>query len=115
MKATPIFLAALAALSACATGVRAGGETAIPFVSSDGITDFRAAGDDALYIKAIGGDWYYVRTSGPCNRLIDATSLGFVTTGGDQLDRFGAIVAQGVRCPVASVVRSPGPPPKATS
>lgn len=84
-------------------------ETAIPFVRSGGILEWRAARDGALYIRANSGDWYFVRTQGPCTRLAVANTLGFVTNAGDQLDRHGAILAQGQRCPVSSVVRS-GPP-----
>lgn len=104
-------IASLAALGACATpqaGVE--GETAIPFVSTNGIVDWRAAADDALYIRGVTGDWYLVRTMGPCPRLRTAISLGFVTRGIDQLDRGGSIIAQGQTCPVASVRRSAPPP-----
>lgn len=113
MKAYPAPLLALAALAACATAPdgAATGETAIPYVGSSGIVDWEVAGDDDLYIKAISGGWYHVRTMGACTRLRTATSLGFVTAGLDQLDRDGAIIAGGQRCPVASVVRS-GPPPE---
>ena len=112
---TPLLVTLLAGCSSSDLGVRSAGgtETAIPFVQSNGILDWRAAGDEALYIRGNTGDWYFVRTMSPCTRLKTAITLGFATSAGDQLDRFGAILAEGQRCPIASIVRSEPPPPKA--
>lgn len=85
-------------------------ETYIPYVSSNGIVEWEVAGDDALYIRAITGGWYLVRTMNACPRLKTAVALGFVTRGVDELDRHGAIVAEGQRCPVISVIRVDGLP-----
>ena len=108
-------LAAALLLSACATPGEqlAAGETAIPFVSSTGVIEWRVLGDSALYVRGSNNQWYLVRTMGACPRLRTATSLGFVTAGLDQLDRHGAILAQGWRCAVQSVVRSGEPPAEA--
>lgn len=86
-------------------------ETSIPFVSHDGIRDFRADGTKGVYIRGSNGQWYYARTMGSCTQLPFANTLGFETTGGDQLDRFGNLRMEHDRCPLSSVVRS-GPPPK---
>lgn len=111
MNLKTLILAPLALLGACqTTAVAAGAETAIPYVNSNGIVEWKVVADDALYIRGIGGDWYLVRTAVRCPRLRTADTLGFVTQL-DQLDRYGAILAQGQRCPLASVVRS-GPPPE---
>ena len=113
----PILFPPLAAfaLSACATsgGEVGSNEAAIPYVSSNGIVEWRPIGSDALYIRAITGDWFHVRTMGNCNRLRTATSLGFVTSALDQLDRHGTIIAEGQRCPLLSVVKSAPPPEEA--
>lgn len=113
----PLFLLSFAALALSACAISGGevgsNEAAIPYVSSNGIVDWRPAGPDALYIRAITGDWYHVRTMGNCNRLRTATSLGFVTSGLDQLDRHGSILAEGQRCPLLSVVKSAPPPEEA--
>jgi hypothetical protein len=87
-------------------------ETVIPFVHSRGVLDWQAAGDDSLYIRGYNGRWYFVRTSNRCPRLGDALSLGFVVSANDQLDRYSAILAQGMRCPIASVTFAAAPPPK---
>lgn len=119
MKKNLLPLAALMGLSACATNDRtlpeaAAGETAIPCVSSNGIAEWTVTGDDELDIQALNGTWYHVRTAAKCPRLRTALALGFATSGLDQLDRHGAIIAQGHRCAVGSVVKSPAPPKKAS-
>jgi hypothetical protein len=100
-----------ALLAAAAPPPTPGAETAIPFVSRRGILDWQAAGDSSLYVRGYNGRWYWVRTMGACPRLVDAVSLGFVTSALDQLDRHGAILAQGERCPVESVTLAATPPP----
>ncbi len=89
------------------------GETVIPFMSSLRAVEWKAAGDDSLYLRGGNGDWYFVRTANRCTRLRAARAIGFQTSALDQLDRHGEILVQGVRCPVASIVRSGEPPKKA--
>ncbi|HEX5182786.1 MAG TPA: DUF6491 family protein [Allosphingosinicella sp.] len=107
--ALPVLLAAAAAAP---PPPAPGRETVIPFVHSRGVLDWKAAGDDSLYIRGYDGRWYYVRTSDRCPRLADALTLGFVVSANDQLDRYGAILAQGMRCPIASVTFAAAPPPR---
>ena len=115
----PIFLppallaAALSAGCAATAAPRAAPseERAIPFVHSDGIIEWKVGGADTLFVRAMNGKWYLVRTSAPCPRLRTAMALGFETSAGDQLDRYGAILADGWRCQIASVTLSPPPPP----
>jgi hypothetical protein len=87
-------------------------EIKIPFVNSMSNIEWKAASDDSLYLRGPKGDWYFVRTANRCTRLLVARGIGFQTHAG-QLDRHGAIMVQGVRCPVASIARSEGPPRKA--
>lgn len=98
----------------CATAAPREGsdETYIPYANGDGIVEWQAAGDDTLYVHALTGGWYVVRTLGRCGRLRTAVSLGFQTSVEGELDRNSAILAQGQRCPVISVKRADGPPPK---
>jgi hypothetical protein len=106
--------AAAAAIFAGAAGAappETGAETAIPFISSLSSIEWKAAGSYAAYIRGGRGEWYLVRTSNRCTRLRAATAIGFETSALNQLDRHGALLVQGQRCPVASVTRS-GPPPK---
>jgi Family of unknown function (DUF6491) len=105
-------LSILAGSAAAAAGLAAE-ETVIPFVSSIGSVEWKAASDKALYVRGGNGSWYFVRTTNRCTRLRAALAIGFETSALDQLDRHGAILVQGQRCPVASVTRSDGPPKKA--
>ena len=109
-----VSLLVLAAATACAASAaeRDSGETAIPFVKTDGIIDWKVGADDELFVRGANGGWYLVRTMNRCTRLKTAQTLGFETSALDQLDRFGAILAEGQRCPVASVTRSGEPPKK---
>ena len=116
MKTIPAISLSLAGLTAFAgigqaASAKPDGETAIPFASSNGIADWQVAADNLVYIKAINGDWFLVRTIADCPRLHTARALGFVTRSG-QLDRHGAILAEGDRCAVDSVVQSGAPPKK---
>jgi len=88
-------------------------EASIPFASRDGIQDYKADGDRGLYIRDIHGDWYYARTQARCGRLATSDAIGFETSASDQLDKFGALHAQGWRCPLASLTHSAPPPKKA--
>jgi len=91
-----------------------GEEASIPFVRSNGILDWRADGERALYIRGGNGAWYYARTMGDCGRLRSATTIGFETRN-DQLDRYGVLLIEGWRCPLNSVVRSEAPRPRSRS
>ena len=105
-----LFLLALLAGCATAADPAPAGETEIPFVKSQGVIEWVPAGEDALYVRGSGGKWYLVRTMSPCPRLRTAQGLGFETGGVDQLDRYGAIHAEGWRCSIGSITRSEGPP-----
>ena len=110
-----MLLLAAAATGAVAQPEKRARETAIPDVSSTGVIEWRVVADNALYVRGYNGDWYLVRTMNRCSRLHTAVSLGFVTSALDQLDRFGAILAQGQRCPIASVVKAAPPAEPALS
>lgn len=102
-------LAALPLLIAATAAPVRGAETSIPFVRSEGVLDWQVTGDNSLYLRGYNGRWYFVRTTNRCPRLVDALALGFVVSANDQLDRYGAILAQGMRCPVASVTYAAPP------
>ena len=102
----------IAALAACTTtpAETIGEESFIPYAGTDGIVEWQVAGEDALYVRALTGGWYLLRTMGRCSTLRTAVSLGFQTSGPDQLDRHGSLIAEGRRCPLFSVTRSDEPP-----
>jgi len=109
----------LIALGLAATGPAAAakesGETVIPFMSSLQAVEWKAASDDSLYLRGPRGEWYFVRTMNRCTRLRSSPGIGFQTSALGQLDRHGAILVQGVRCPIESITRSDGPPQRRKS
>ncbi len=116
MKRT-IFASAALLLGACATtgeGVDITTQAAVPFVSSTSVLEWRVLDQDTLYVRSVTNQWYQVETMGPCPRLRTGVTLGFQTARGtDELDRHGAILVQGSRCPLRSVTRSVEPPAEA--
>ncbi|HEX8125037.1 MAG TPA: DUF6491 family protein [Allosphingosinicella sp.] len=109
---TSLLLLILAGGCAGATAPSRIGETYIPYVSSNGVNEWRIASDNALYVRAITGGWYLVRTLGRCSALRYARTIGFETSALGQLDRHGALRVEQQRCPVDSVTRSDAPPEK---
>ena len=103
-----LFLAGCAGTAA--PDARSAGETSIPSVTR--MLEWRNGGEELLYIRSLTGQWYSVQLDGRCARLATADTLGFETSALGVLDRFGAIVAQGERCPIRSVMRIDAPPPK---
>lgn len=87
-------------------------DASIAFVNHGGVRDWRAAGDDKLYIQDASGQWYLATLATASPDLPFATTIGFETRGTDQLDRFGSIVVSGTRYPLASLAQSGPPPPR---
>jgi hypothetical protein len=113
---TVFWLGAAILLTGCAadgqSAIAPAGETTIPAVAGSGILEWRAGGEDLLYIRSFLGKWYRVQLMGRCARLDDARTLGFETSALGELDRHSAIMAEGERCPISSVNRIDAPPPK---
>jgi len=108
LLALPLLFAGAAAMAPAT----ASPEVVIPFVSSIGSIEWKRASDDSLYIRGGNGRWYFVRTTNDCSHLATSLGIGLQTSALDQLDRNGAILVQGQRCPVASITASEGPPRK---
>ncbi|MGH6998293.1 MAG: DUF6491 family protein [Phenylobacterium sp.] len=90
-----------------------GVEASIPFADSTGIRNFRADGDNALWIEGRRGEWYRAELFGPCIGLNHSLKVGFVTRGTNTLDRFGQVLVDGSKCQISSLVTSAPPPAKA--
>jgi len=105
----PIMLAAfLAGASAPPPATDYGRETVIPRISEfiDYVTDPKKG----VYVRGDTGKWYYARVQQACPRLRYTANLHFIDTRQNQLDKYGAIMVEGWRCQIASVVESPPPP-----
>lgn len=90
----------------------AGKEASIPFIRLNGIRDFEADGDDAVYLQDRARKWYRASLVGPCSGLPFATRIAVDTRfGGNSLDRTGTLLVDGEKCRLLDLVTS-GPPPK---
>jgi hypothetical protein len=88
-------------------------EASIPFINLRSIRDWQADKREGIWIQDTRKQWYYAKLMGPCIGLDFALSVGFDTHGSGTLDRFSrVIVPDEDRCPITSLTRSDGPPPK---
>lgn len=96
-------------------GARAGnsrksGTARIPFANLGGIEDWKAVGDDTLYVEGRNDQWYRAKLFAPCQGLPFETSIGFVVEPTGSFDRFSSILVNGHECPLASLTKADGPP-----
>ena len=102
-------LLALAAASAATTPQP---QASIPMFSTISSPDWRIDSDKGMWIRGNSKQWFYATFMGSCPRADFAMRLGFRTGSMDTLDRFSAVYADGDICPLTSLVKSDGPPPK---
>ena len=91
------------------------GDAEIPFLNFGGIQNWTANGDSSLNVQAAGGQWFKVDLAVPCRGLPYALRIGVDSGPTDTLDNFSTIIADGDRCPVASVTRIAAPSPRKAS
>ena len=106
--------AALLPLSAAAADEPApralGVESGIAFPGDATIRNWRADGEDGIWIEGRRGEWFYGRFAGFCRDLDFAQAIGVDTRGVSRLDKFAAIIVRGERCPLVSFMTSAPPP-----
>ena len=111
-------LLAGAALTLAVSPVRAtepaakAAEAQILFANHGGIQDWRALDEKGLYLRGSNRQWYYATLFASCFGLRYADGIGFVTSPGGSFDKFSAILVEGSKCPVVSLVKSDPPPKK---
>ena len=103
--------AMLSATWTAAAGAAPRGGDAIPFIGFGGIQNWTARDDSTLYVQSAGGQWYQVNLAQPCLGLPFALRIGVDSGPTNTLDDFSTIIADGDRCPVASVTRLDSSPP----
>ena len=91
--------------------VELGKETSIPFVGTIGLDDFEADGDRGVWLQDQRRNWYYAthgraRAPGCPSRNGSRVDTRF---GGNSLDRTGALLVDGQRCHIDSLVTERGP------
>ena len=85
-------------------------ETRIPFFAADGAIDRQIVGKRDVYVRSKLGTWYHARTQDPCSRLSTATAINYETAPNGDLDRHSAIIVEGQRCQLESLVAEAPPP-----
>jgi hypothetical protein len=79
------------------------------FTSSGGIRDWRADGNQALFIQAPNGKWFRAELMSPCIDLPFAEDIGLITRPAGRFDKFSSIMVKNRTCQVRSLVASEGP------
>jgi hypothetical protein len=87
-------------------------EAQILFADHGGIQDWRALDDKGLYVRGQNRQWYYATLFSSCFGLSTANGIAFVPSPGGGFDKFSAIIVEGNKCPVVSLVKSDPPPRK---
>lgn len=88
-------------------------EARIPFVSLGAVRTFRPVGNDRVYLRDNRRNWYLATLSAPCFNLRSSVGIGIDTRFGNTLDHSSSFIVRGERCPIQSLVRVEGPPPRA--
>jgi len=83
----------------------------IPFADHGGIFDWRANGDNGIWVQSVQRQWYYGTFVGTCLGLGSAPRIGFATDATGGFDRWSAIIVpHEPRCRLSSFEPSAGPP-----
>lgn len=85
-------------------------DASIAFANHGGIYDWRADGNQGMWIQDRHRQWYYAKFMGFCSGLPFANTVGFATGPGGDLDRWSYVrVRDSGRCYFQSFDRSSGP------
>lgn len=90
-----------------------GVESSITFPNSATIKNWRADGEDGIWVQDRSGDWYYGKFAVFCRNADFALAIGIDNRGTSTLDRYATIIVGHERCPLISFVSSAPPPSKA--
>jgi len=87
-------------------------EVQIPFAKTN-IWNWQVVDDRTVLIQDQGRRWYKATLFGNCINLAFANKIGFDSNPSGTFDKFSAILVQGQRCPLSSLVKTDAPPKKA--
>lgn len=77
----------------------------INFANFGSIRDWKAESSRTMIITTTAGDRYRATFMGSCRSLPYSESVGFVTSPGGSLDKFGAVLVRDQKCPIRSLER----------
>lgn len=81
----------------------------IAFASLGGIRDWRASGNDVLYVQSRNRRWYRAELFAPCIGLTFANAIGINVQPGGSFDRFSSVIVDGHECHLRSLEESDPP------
>jgi hypothetical protein len=87
-------------------------EVQIPFAKTN-IWNWQVVDDKTVLIQDQSRRWYKATLFGTCINLPFANKIGFDSSPGGTFDKFSALLVQGQRCPLSSLVKTEAPPKKA--
>jgi hypothetical protein len=87
-------------------------EVQIPFAKTN-IWNWQVVDDKTVLIQDQSRRWYKATLFGTCTNLAFANKIGFDSSPGSTFDKFSAILVQGQRCPLSSLVKTDPPAKKA--
>ena len=87
-------------------------EVQIPFAKTN-IWNWQVVDDKTVLIQDQSRCWYKATLFGACINLGFANRIGFDSSPGGTFDKFSAILVEGRRCPLSSLVKSDPPAKKA--
>jgi hypothetical protein len=109
MTSLKYFILPALAIGLATVSATAADQAVIPAAGHKGIVGWQANGAEGMWLKSVDGRWFYAQTEGECRALLTATQISFRTSAVGELDRFGALLAGGVACPLSSLVHSEAP------
>jgi hypothetical protein len=87
-------------------------EVRIPFAKTN-IWNWQVVDDKTVLIQDQSRRWYKATLFGTCFNLPFANKIGFDSSPGGTFDKFSAILVQGRRCQLSSLVKTDAPAKKA--
>jgi hypothetical protein len=101
-----------AAAAVVAPSAQSASNGSIPFAGSVGIDEWRSESDSALFLRSKSQGWFRAELVGACSGLSVATAIGYEAEADGSFENTSAILVDGQRCPVATLQKIDGEPPK---
>jgi len=75
-----------------------------------GIEEWRAGGDNLVYIKDDQNQWYKVEMQEACMKLDTKKGISFTTEVGDRSTKYSSVVVGHYECRITSITKIESPP-----
>ena len=89
-----------------------GSETSVDIRPAQPLYNFKADGDEGVWLQDFRKRWYYATIMGPCPGLGRAFGIGYDLRGSTGFDKSAKLTVEGFHCALSSLVTSDVPPSK---